>query len=57
MIYVSLHLDEAETILRALNYMDNVAEELLEDFEARIAEEKEIQNLDFDDCAGGACKL
>ena len=57
MITLHLHLDEVETILRALEFMDNAPLELMEDLEKRIEEEKEIQNMDFDDCAGGACKL
>ena len=57
MIHIPLHLDEAETILAALRQYDNVADELIEDFEARIEEEKEIQSMDFNECADGVCKL
>ena len=57
MIHIPLHLDEAETILRALEFMDNAPLELMEDLEKRIEEEKEIQSMDFNECADGVCKL
>lgn len=57
MITLQLHLDDAQTILRALEFMDNAPLELMEDLEKRIEDEKELQNIDLNDCAGGACKL
>lgn len=57
MITLQMHLDEAETVARALNYLDNPPDELLNELEKKIEDEKELQNMDLDDCAGGACKL
>lgn len=57
MITLQLHLDDAQTVLRALEFMDNAPLELMEDLEKRIEDEKELQNIDLNDCAGGACKL
>ena len=32
-------------------------DDLLDRFTALLEEVKELESLDFDDCAGGACKL
>ena len=57
MINLELELDEAEKVLAALNNYDNAPVAILLMLSELIDMEKEIQNMDFDDCAGGACKL
>ena len=57
MITLHLNLDEAQIMLTALNNYDHSPIGLLENLSEAIELETEIQNMDLDDCAGGACKL
>ena len=53
---VELDIDELNEVLQAL---DEHSEDyvLIERLAGILREAQELESLDFDDCAGGACKL
>lgn len=52
--------EELSIIVEALDNISVIneqASELLEEMSAELEERLEMEPMDFDDCAGGACKL
>lgn len=57
MIKLELDLDEAAIIHNALLHYDSTPVDLISHVSELIDSEEQLQNMDLDDCAGGACKL